>query len=304
MGEERRSRFVAVVSTCGLLALAVLLWGVAHPQSSQALGPEYGTAFCKGQVLHDYFRPLKRLRRLRRVPKSGDLPFGPRLGLHEAPEDRLEVGSGEVGFFLTDERLNGGPLRLNWDVGARLYLIGARGQVKREVAELQRHMGRMREPDLELPRLTFPVPARPALYRVDVEFTGGDGRRLGRYSEVFRVVPTRLHVRLGVSAPTYRPGEVAYARIENFGTAPLSFGYPFAVERYDGSAWTMASFSPRRFVKPLIRARAPGRAFWCQHVSLPPDLEPGSYRFSKLVSAWLTTRTRRLRLTAEFEVVP
>ncbi len=290
---------------CGFFVFVAFIWGAAYTPSSQAIGQEYGTVFCKGRVLHDYFRPLERLRRFRRLPHDGYLPFGPRhIRLSEAPEDRLEVGGGEVGFYLLDERLNGGPLDLNWDVSARLYLIGGRGKVKRELGKLQRHMGRMREPDLEMRRFAFPISGRPALYRVDIAFTDGDGKRLGRYREVFRVVRQRLHVRLGVSSPTYGPGEAAYARIENFGTTPLSFGYSFAVERFDGSAWVVAPFSPKYFVKPLVIARAPGRAFWCERVTLPVDVEPGRYRFSKDVTAWLTVRSRRLRLTAEFEVAP
>lgn len=155
--------------------------------------------------------------------------------------------------------------------------------------------------------LSFSVSARPALYRVEIEFENMSGKRLGRYSQYFRVVPIVRRARLGIESSAYHAGETVYARIENFGTTLVAFGVPYSVERYDGSTWTKAPESPKGpWILPLLLVQS-GYAGGCFGFRTPVSMPPGLYRIVKGVEYPAVKpggHDSHATLTAEFEVVP
>ena len=154
--------------------------------------------------------------------------------------------------------------------------------------------------------LSFPVSARPALYRVEISFENKSGKRLGRYGRYFRVVPIVRRARLGIESGTYLAGETVYARVENYGTIFVTFGVPYSVERYDGSTWARAPESPKGpWILPLLLAQS-GYTGECLGFRSPVSMPPGLYRIVKGVEYPRVKphgHESRATLTAEFEVV-
>lgn len=141
---------------------------------------------------------------------------------------------------------------------------------------------------------SFEVPADPAYYIVSVTFRSLAGRRLGYYRFYFRVAPPIDDARLALDASAYQPGATVLGHVQNFGTAPVSFGAGLTIERPEGSGWVPAPETPSGPVPAIAYVVGAGMsASRCSTFSIPPTTPPGRYR--------MTVATD---LSAEFDVLP
>ncbi len=273
--------------TTAVALLALLTW----PAVAQST--ENSPQFCSSHVIHDYLKPLGGLPTLHNPPRDPRLPFGPpSVQLLSGPQ--LRVGAGEIGFSLVYSRL---PRPLNWLVTASLAKVGRNGDSHKQLKTKDIEVGRPSRGTFD--DLYFPVPTTSALYRIDILFRNRSGKRLARYGRYFRVVPSRLDVRLGLSASSYRGEEIVYGRIENYGTLRVSYGAAYVIERYDGLGWSEAPESPRVFIRPLYSADL-GMTGRCFDFKIPAEMPSGLYRMSKQVEG----SSGPVALTAEFELLP
>lgn len=286
-----------------LLALIVVgcAWSLAAA-SAPVSAAASGTGFCEGQVLRDYLGPLERMPKLPALRGGGRLPFAA-ANVAVDLDRRLLAGGGRAGFSLglRHRRRRAHP---NWTVTATLARVDWRGRRIRRVGRIVR---RVRKIDRRTaPSFRFHVGGTPAAYRLIATFRSPSGRRLGRFGAYYRVVKPTEFVRLTPEVTTYRPGETAQARLENFGSEPLSIGVDFGVERWDGSAWVPATGAPVYFPAIGYRLPAGGTSPFCFDYAIPADAAPGSYRIAKRVyfPASAGGGQRRERLYAEFEVLP
>ena len=275
------------------------------PQTSQAVTYEPAPPFCEGAVVHDYLMPLKRMPRLHSPPSTGRLGFASeRLRLRPLPS--LLVGEGKVGYELTlFER--GSPVHLGWDVTATLVQVDWRGRVKEVVTRSRRHLATVSR--RRGGGVRFPVGEAPAVYRLTVVFRTEAGRKLGGYGFYFRVVSPTQNARLSLNTDSYRPGNMVFGRIENFGTASVLYGAPYAIERQEGSAWTEAPESPRGPWILIGYITGPGLAAeHCSGFWVPPGMPLGRYRMVKELSFMtrlpIEGRPPSTPVAAEFDIVP
>jgi hypothetical protein len=96
-------------------------------------------------------------------------------------------------------------------------------------------------------------------------------------------------------------------RLENVGTRPITFGFPYLLERYDGQHWKRIPQGP--FYMPLLSLQA-GEAEECQLVRISKDSPPGRYRIRKELQAPIRFGhgkpgkvKRRFMVQAHFKVV-
>jgi len=279
------------ITALALSSVAVL---VVCPNSN-ALASAGEPSWCAHRVVHDYLAPVRQMKPIRRVPRSGRLPFGPsslRLVNRTGP---LMVGSGTFGYELSTEAAQ--PLHVDWAILTRISSISHSGHIKRTLITKKSYVRAVRN-DSNL-RFMFHLPNKPALYRYDIEFQGRSGK-LGSYSEYLRVVPRRAAARIRLSSPTYRAGSEVWFRLENVGTAAISFGELFSIERYNGSAWEKDAATPVGAPAVAIEL-AGGVAYRCKRVTLPQDGSPGLYRLSQKVK--VLRQGTMLVPAAQFEVV-
>ena len=105
-------------------------------------------------------------------------------------------------------------------------------------------------------RFSFSVSAKPALYRIEIIFQDGHGKRLGRYGEYLRVVRPNEDARLVVTPSSLIPGETVHARVENFGTDAVSYGEGSRIERYGDAGWESLlepPFNPHYYLTILLK---------------------------------------------------
>jgi hypothetical protein len=96
------------------------------------------------------------------------------------------------------------------------------------------------------------------------------------------------------------PGEKIYARLANFGSSRLFYGFGFLIERRTGAGWKVVPSSRQPY--PKVRGRLkPGRAGPCYTFDVPDDLPTARYRFSTGVGKRGSTG-REARKTVEFSV--
>jgi hypothetical protein len=286
-----------------LVALGSILTLAALARPAGAAIDVVRPPFCEGEILHDYLAPLDRLPDLHSPPPNGQLGFGSHNILVRQGSG-LVVGEGSVGFSLDLDNYNH-PARPGWDVTAELSEVNWRGMSIRTVDRLRRRVlkiGREHSADFE-----FSVGAKPAVYRVTTVFRSLSGKKLGGFGSYFRVVPPTKHARLGLNGDTYQPGQAVFGRVENFGTEPVAYGVPYAIERLEGEAWAKAPESPGGpWVMPLLWS-LPGMSGNCDDFPIPATMPPGRYRMTKEIE--FPDRESRLGknqtvVTAEFEVTP
>jgi hypothetical protein len=286
-----------------LTAIAALIAGLLAAQGAAIGMPTYGKAFCEGRTLHDYERVLEQLPPVRKPPEQ--LPFGPRnLSFYSAAFSRVVVGKGGFfGYGFFDETYRSRVLDLDWDVTTTLTRVGRRGGVIRTVATQHRYLGVVENIGEER-GLSFSVPATSALYRYGIEFRDhASGEALGSYAEYFRVVKPTYHVRLGIDRTVFRPGQTAYARVENRGSVWAGFGLGFDIQHLGPSGWRRDPASPSGLVPAVLVAAKSGTAGWCMRFRIPPDLAPGRYRFAKGMGALFYGRQGGTE-TVGFRVLP
>ena len=294
---------VLALATVTFSCIGLLLWSVPSWSS------ENTAHFCRDQLIHDYEQPLKSLPVLRhRVPSEGLIPFAPhdirleRTGFNRIVEP--DVGFG-YRFRIDRATYRSGalrrPLKLHWKVATTLRKISRIGQTQRVIA-----MSHKRLPEVRYAKqLEFLVSAGVGIYRLDIFFEKYDGRKLGHYSEYFRVTPVRVNVRIAVSATSFHPGETAFSRIDNFGTAMVLVpgeAPSSGIERYKDGVWKEV---PRESETPVIDTEEfilGGYAGSCLGFRIPESASSGVYRFARHVNPFGPYRSRLL--TAEFSVQP
>jgi hypothetical protein len=280
-------------------ALAMLL--LAGPAAAGQSGAREGAGFCASPAPRDYSAPLDRLPRIRRIPDSGQLPFGPRhLSFYPtylyAP---VIVGGGSFGYSFFDEDFSR-TLRLDWTLRAQLFRIDGKGRPVEEIDHRQIEVGKVE--DAYPVDLRLELPPQPGNYRVDVEFLDSDGRLLGKLGEYLRVVRPWTKARLGISGRHFNAGDVVRTRIENIGTTVVNSGAFYAVQRRTAGAWrNVPGVTPE--VWPLYASIiGPGGTGECGGFRIPADLPPGRYRVLKTAGSGYGRDSQALRLTASFDI--
>lgn len=261
--------------------------------------PTFGKSWCKGTPVRDYQAPLKALPPVRRAPEQ--LPFGPyKLNLYSTGFPVI-VGKGGFGYGFFDETYRDRVLHLNWEVSARVSRVDRRGEQIRVVKTRTLRLADVPDPAEEID-LWLGVPSGAALYRYDLEFHDlQSGELLGSYSEYLRVVHRTFHARIAVNHPTFRPGQTAYARVENPGTEGIFFGVDYDVQRFDSGRWVHDPAGPSGGWILIGLTMGSGGSGWCMRFHVPANAEPGWYRFVKDLAPASRFRHERM-YTAAFRV--
>ena len=289
----------------GALCAAAVIFVATTPSGASA------GSFCETSVVHNYLKPLESLPSLRTEPTRQRLPFGPgNLFFGTSGQGPLivsgpEVGSQEVGYFLDYTPTNPHPTGryISWLVTAKLDRIDPIGRAResagfKQVRGLRFHSSHS---------LSFEISEEPALYRLEVVFRNGSGKRLGHFGRYVRVIDSHSDERLTLMQSTYHPGETVAPRLENEGTDRLSYGLGYGIEEFDGGNWVPTSLGPKFFL--LIGLYSlPGETASCWGFTVPTDTPLGRYRLQTSADVYKTTarqeRPEHSSLTAEFEVVP
>jgi hypothetical protein len=271
-----RHRASALVAT----AIAALTLSGAAAAMGAVAYETAPSAFCGATVLRDYLAPLDRLPKPHSPSPTGQLGFGPR-SIRLQPLPPLLVGGGTIGYKLFLSR--GAPAQHpNWTVITTLTRVNWRGRIAETHNHARRHVttiSRSRGAGVEfrVNRYAFP-------YLLTVVFRNQGGKNLGEYGFYFRVVDATANARFGLSAPSYHPGSTVFARVENLGSSPVSYGAPFAIERLDGATWSKAPESPKGpWILPLYLTLGGMTENGCHGFWIPPTMPPGRYRISKEV---------------------
>ncbi len=240
------------------------------------------------------------------LPPSGKLTFGPAgVSLHSRNGpvgNGLVVGRGYVGFELGDEAIEH-RRHLKWLVVTSLSRVDGAGKVVSRIARSSRRLGSVKVNSID--EFMFQVSGFPSFYRVDIVFRRlGTDHLLGRFSEYVRVMRPRTDVRVTIDQTVVRPGEVARAKLVNYGTVTVestAYDYGFNVQRFDGSQWiTVLENPPRGRVRLRMQILPPGTENrGCLRYLVPGDQPPGLYRF---ISEG--PRIGSTTLIAEFQVAP
>lgn len=300
------ARTSGTVALFAVGALGFLSWLSASPARAGEL--------CETEVVYNYRKPLERLPELRQIPSHGKLPFGP-AGLFLAGRDQgslMPLAETDIGFTLVRERSASVEARrkrrFNWLVTAKLARLNTDGQVS-ALGWRQKHLTSLRT-GRKVP-FRLPFPGEMGLYRLEIVFRDGAGKRLGRFGEYFRLLhPTKPNRRLTLNGDSFLPGETVTAR-----AAEISFGWlalhdTNSIEINDGTTWKTAPINPSQLSLLVAYLIGPGEATAepCWKFSIPSDASPGLYRFvvkgeSLGVDGRLLVPNADLRLTSEFEIV-
>jgi len=275
-----RRRFrVAALSAC---IVGVGIAGHVNPASAvSSWGPYnwHDPDFCDTATVRGEPAQLAHLPQLREVPASERLPFAPATVSIQA-YDEFQVGDGWLGFQL--RQTEGRRTRpLGMLAIATFARIDYRGRVLKVLNRTQQtHISTLK--GYETLSLSSEVNT-PGLYRSDISFQSPSGASLGRYGAYTRVLPLRMRPpRLVLNARQFLPGEKVLARVENFSQGWISYGVPYSIQRWDGSAWTRAPESPRSFIKPLYGS-GPGSTGPCLPFGISTTMPAGTYRMVKSI---------------------
>jgi hypothetical protein len=301
----RTARFALIALASGaLLAAASTATSLAatHAKARKAKTAKTSGPFCSAPVVNNYWAPVEKLQTLPAVPEGGALGFAP-VGMALAGTGpRLLIGASNVGFRLNNggvEPAGGKPRRLNWIVLGRLIRLTNEGR--------SLHPSGLKRIDLrQLPAgkhrgFTFPIPATPALYSLEVTIQNGRGRLLGRYGEYVRVVNRTVDVGVTLAASDkIAPGSYLESCFENHGTASVT-PTGTSLERYDSGTWRPVVVGPRYSPAqtPIQRILGPGEAERIGTL-VPPNARPGLYL---LIADGITELGEPVTLAAEFGVL-
>ncbi|MDQ3726142.1 MAG: hypothetical protein M3335_09710 [Actinomycetota bacterium] len=276
----------------GLLLLAA---AVCAPSASAVTYEPEPTAFCERQTLRDFLKPLERMPKLHAPRAGGHIDIGP-ANLRLRPTSRFQVGGGSVGFTLSAAQRK--PLRLAWTATTTLVEVNRNGKPIGKAKRSERRVGKLKP--YRGNSFQLGVPARAAFYRVTIAFHGRTGQELESFGAYYRVLRPFHRSRLATNASAYRPESTVFARVENYGTLPVNYGVPYAIERLEGSTWVEAPESPNGpWILPLYTSN-PGETGGCTRFWIPPSMAAGTYRMVKEVGL---VKREETTLTAEFTVV-
>jgi hypothetical protein len=303
---RKNARFAGVaIVAAALLASGSPAAGVAA-KPAKTRKPKRKTSakapFCSSPVVNNYWEPVEKLQPIPALPEGGALGFAP-PGTTLAPTgpQGLLLAGTNVGFRLT----NGAPTAaakprpLNWVVLERLIRLTDEGRHLHPVA--------LKRIDLkQLPAgkhrgLTFPIPATPALYSVEVTIQNHRGRLLGRYGQYIRVVNRVVNVGITLSATDkVVPGTNIESCFENHGTATVT---PTGtnLEHLENGSWRPVVVGPQYTPSQstIQRTLGPGEAEKIATL-IPPNAKPGLY---KLNAFGTTDQGEPVALSAEFGVL-
>ncbi|HET8815286.1 MAG TPA: immunoglobulin-like domain-containing protein [Solirubrobacterales bacterium] len=286
--------------------MAIVAVALTAPSAASAVTyeppPPASPYFCGGGPARDRLTPFKPKPKLPSPPPSGRLGFGPAsLSLQSLPS--LVVDKGSVGYSLA-LRPSAAPVQLNWEVSTTLTLVDWLGRPLGKLRETRRRVTTVR-PTRDV-GVRFSVNGEAAFYRVIATFWNEADRKLGWYGFYFRVVPDTRGARLILSKNAFRSGQTVKGRIDNVGDEIVSYGTPFAIERLEGSSWTLAPESPDGpWTLPLFHT-LPGHAGRrCSNFRIPASMAPGRYRMSKTAQVGRGSLAETAEnLVAEFSVRP
>jgi len=145
--------------------------------------------------------------------------------------------------------------------------------------------------------LTFPLPASPAVYSVEVTIQNHRGRLLGRYGEYVRTIERKVEA--GLTLPAYDnvpPGTTLESCFENKGTAYVLPGAT-TLERLDGTTWKPVD-TPTTY-SLATRTLGPGESEKLG-IAIPPRALGGLY---KLTVTGATELGEPVSVSAEFGVL-
>lgn len=274
---------------------------IQKPDSAAAESEAPSASLCRAGTEVDYEAPLADLPPLPPNASADDLGVGPpRLRLFPVG-DRLNVGSDRFGFELgIDRETIRRPVALDGYTELKLDQVNRRGRVVKMITARREALGVVAGPGFNGQPFVVRVPAKPGLYLFRALLRDGQGAAVGRYADYLRVLRPVTDVRLMTARGPFAPGSLARFWIENRGTREVDpLGREFAVEGFDGVAWSKAPMSPRGFPKSKGKPLSAGASGGCMFFSIPPEAQPGLYRFSKDV---VLESGRRRKLTAEFEI--
>lgn len=285
-----------------LAALAVLTFGGNHPR--QPIDPfTFGNpSFCgEAPLVRDF--GLSRFPRVQELPRSGDLPFGPRTVSLAGPllDPILRLGE-SYGYRLGSQNYYG-RTPLHWTLSARLVSVDRRGRPRGEVDRKTIHVRTISAG--ETWRLYLKPPRHLGFYRYDLRITDRSGVELAHYGKYVRVIPSFWRVRLGLDKRRVKPGQRVLNRVENLGSGRPFYGEEFRVQRQVNGQWVRPPKLPRGMWVLWLGTAGPGEAGGCSQLRLPAYFPDGRYRIIKWVerSAGRPVSRHRVRLVAPFEVV-
>lgn len=292
-----------VLATAVLLAALSPATAAAKHRKHRSRTPAASSApFCSSPIIDNYWAPVERLQPIPAVPEGGVLPFAP-AGTTLAPTgpQGLLVGGSRIGFHLTNAApaTTAKPRRLGWIVLERLIRLTHEGR--------RLHPSGLKRIDLrQLPAgkhrgLTFPIPATPALYSLEVTIQNHRGRLLGRYGEYVRVVERKVEATITLAAyDKVVPGSYVESCFENHGTATVT-PTGTTLEHLEAGNWHPVlvgpHYSPTQ--SPIQRTLGPGEAERIATL-VPPNARPGLYRLN---ATGTTDLGEPLALSAEFGVL-
>jgi hypothetical protein len=241
---------------------------------------------------------------IREVPEDGELRFAPLAIDLEAIRGGLVVGSGSIGFSLTNGAR--GPRRLDLVAESELIKVSARGKELSSIQTKRWNLGILQSNSSE--NFLHKVAATPVYYRVDIRVSRkGSDHVLGEYSSYARVMKPRVDLRVRIATPTVSPGEMAKATLVNLGTVPLvtpSYDHGFSVQTVTDQDWVRVPDNPRRLVPKRMGPWTLGAGMedhTCLRYRVPGDQAPGLFRF---VTFGAGAEPTIGMLAAKFEVVP
>jgi hypothetical protein len=276
------------------LTAIVIVAALAMPSTASAIVEP--PPFCERTTLHDYLTPLAKLPKLRELPYrriAEPLFRGVNIG---ASGPALAVGGGSAGYqFQWDKNPH-------WNVTVQLAQVNGNGSVRVFMGE--RRFRTLALAPAEIVEPHFALPERPGLYRTTLVIRSASGRKIARFGNYYRLVKPKTNMRFVPQKPTYRPGELVFARLENSGAAFALYGEEFTVEGLTGETWGPVPGAPGPLTTGL-QFVAPGTTGHCLVFLIPSNFAAGRYRLSQeTVISWPSLHGQhRPHLYAEFEVL-
>lgn len=302
-GDWRRWAAIAAAVLLGLLAVGATSLPAAAGAAKHAKKKRKPTrpgAFCSAPVVDNYWATIEKLKPIPAVPEGGVLLFAPpglTLGV-TGPQGILVGGATSVGMRLTNAAAT--TPRPRWVVLGRLIRFSADG-AKIQPAGLKR-IDLKQLPAGKHRGFSFPLPATPGIYSVEITIQNHRGRLLGRYGEYVRVVARTVNVGIKLSAyDDVAPGAYIESCFENHGSAPV-LPTGTGLERFDGTTWRPVvvgpQYSPAQTA--IQRVLGPGEAERIGTL-VPPNAKPGLYKLN--VTGTVADTGEPLALSAEFGVL-
>jgi len=263
-----------------ILAVALCAAAFAPAASAVAIPREQ---FCVPSTLVDY-APPSGLPSVRGLPPSSQLPFAPssrvRFDRDQRPGLPPEVGLTNRGLLFGLGALGTGGVRVDWKIESLLMPINAKGKAARKpAAKRVQRVRRVRSgpgQSIGLRPNTF----KAGLYRLDIVFRDGDGKRLGRYSTYFKISAPHSEFGLAVNGTSFNPTETVFVQVRNPGTDILYYGDDYLLERLVGETWV--TVVAQKAIAVGGTELSLGRADGCDsNYTIPADAEGGRYRLSK-----------------------